>query len=166
MTVVTHYGALVGTPKQASPMTPVDSAYERSFDEVIVRDTFVCNATPQNDLIEAVQNLGWESVLSPSGCKAYWGALGTSVTFSLGDVTYPAGLDSAVAAATAGSATLLSAIAIANYYKPLWQLLGYASLAAAQAVGKQCTLFFTIGGAATAGSNQSFTWELKGARRL
>lgn len=163
--MATIYGSLVGTPKQNTPFTAVDQAYERCFDEVLVRDTIVLNATANGTLIQAIAGLGWESVLEPNGCKAFWGVLGAGVTLSFGDVTFPTALDNAVDVHAAGNALLMSAVAITKYYQPLWQILGYATLAAAQAVAQQCTLIFTLGGANTAAGNQSVVWRLSGARR-
>lgn len=158
-----HYGALVGTPKQSSPIIPVDNAYERVFDETIVRDLFTNAAATNNADTLQVAVLGWDSVLDPDECKAHWTAGGAGCTLSFGDAAHPTALDNAVDIHLAGSAALLSAITIPNYFQPLWQLLGYATLAAAQAVSTQCELLFTIGGANFAAG--TLTWRLRGVRR-
>jgi hypothetical protein len=102
-------------------------------------------------------------VIDPFESFVTFGALGASTTLGLGDATFPAALDSAVSTAAAAQKQILSAITIGNYFQPLWSLLGYASLAAAQKVGTQCELLFTIGGAAATGV---VTWSLKGERRI
>lgn len=157
-----RYGSLVGTPKQAAPIVLVDMAYERVNLEVLVRDTITLAAAPIADTIQ-VCVLGWESVLSPYDCFISNGALGASTTISFGDVTYPAALDAAFSTVAAAQKQALSAVAIGSYFLPLWQTLGYASLAAAKAVGSQCELLFTIGGGAATGV---ITWEMAGVRRI
>lgn len=160
-----HYGTFVGAVKQLAPVQPVDNAFERVKDEVIVRDLFTnAAATAQNDTIQVAVNLGWETILDPDGCKAHWTAGGAGCTLSLGDATHPTALDNAVDISAAGSANLLSAITKPNYYLPLWQALGYATLAAAKAVALQCELIFTIGGAVFAAG--TITWKLVGVRRI
>lgn len=161
------YGIYVGTPKQASPFTPVDDCYERSYDEIIVRDTIVLNTTVNGTIIQAARDVGWDTVLDP-GCKFYNDALGAAVTLSFGVAGFTTALDNAVdvhLATAIGGVGLLSAISFGNYYQPLWQMVGYASLAAAQLVSPQAELIFTLGGANTAAANRSLTWKLIGARR-
>jgi hypothetical protein len=159
-----HYGTFVGTPKQSSPINPVDNAYERIADQILVRDVYTnAGATAQNDTIQCAV-LGWETIIDPDGSKVHFTAGGAGCTLSLGDATHATALDNAVDIHAAGSANLLSAITVPNYYLPLWQLLGYASLAAAKAVAKQCELLFTIGGANFAAG--TITWKLVGIRRI
>jgi len=162
MTVTTHYGSLVGAIKQSAVYQQVDSAYESAVDQVIVRDTITLAAAPVNDLVQVAVNIGWDSILDPDGCKVHWAALGGGSELSFGDLNYPAALDAAFATNAAGSQTLLSAIGIGSYYQPLWQQLGFASLAAAQAISQQATLVFTVLGAAATGV---VTWQLKGQLR-
>jgi hypothetical protein len=158
------YGSLVGAIKQISPMQPVDNAYERNNDAILVRDTITLAAAAAATTIQAIVGLGWESVLHPPGCYVANGALGAGVTISLGDVTYPAALAAATAVNAAGTTLSgLPAVTIGNYWQPLWQQLGYASLTAAKAVGPQAELLFTIAGAAATGI---LTWQLSGVRRI
>lgn len=158
-----RYGIYVGAVKQLSPPQQVDSAYTRTFDEILVRDVITFAAAPIADTVEAISNLGWESVLDPGQCVAYWGAMGAATTFTFGDVTFPAAFDTGVAVSAAGKASLLSVITPANYYQPLWQQLGYATLAAAKLVAAAATLKFTLAGGAFTGS---LAWRLVGARRI
>ena len=159
-----HLGTFVGTPRASSPLTPVDNAYERNHDEVIVRDIYTnASATTFTDTIQAAV-LGWDSVLDWDGSKVHWTAGGGSTTtLSLGDVTFPNGLDNAVDTHAAGSASLGSAVTVPNYGLPLWQALGYATLAAAKAVGRQCELLFTVNTANFAAG--TIYWKLVGIRR-
>lgn len=73
--------------------------------------------------------------------------LGTGITASIGDKTYPTALCNAQDVATAaGQAKVLKSTTLANRKKPLWGLLGYASKDAAKAVGASCELLLTLGG--------------------
>ena len=153
------YGIYVGTPKQTAPMQPVDHAYERIEEQVIVRDVITL-AAAINDTVQAAV-VGWETILDP-GSKFYNAAAGAGSLVNFGDVTYPTALDAAVAISGAGSANLLSAVTPGNLFKPLWQMLGYADLPTALAIGPQCELLFKITGGAAAGA---FAWKLTGARK-
>lgn len=158
-----RYGSLVGSVKQNVPFRPVDSAFENGKDMILVRDTILLAAAPIADTI-SLGVFGWESVLDPVGCDVYFDALGAASTLSVGDVTYPAALAAATDTHTAaGSMKALKTITIGNWFQPLWQQLGYASLAAAKAVGNQCELLATIAGGAATGN---VTWQFKGARRI
>ncbi|HEY1448851.1 MAG TPA: hypothetical protein VGF33_09960 [Caulobacteraceae bacterium] len=160
-----RFGSLAGAPSQAGVYTQIDAAYFDSITKTVVRDTITLAAAPAADTILACPagGLGWESILDPDECWAHWSALGAGVTVSLGDATFPTALDNLVAMAAAGKANLLSAVTPPNYYLPLWQQLGYATLAAALAVAKQPTLIFTTSGAAATGT---LTWRLEGSPRI
>jgi hypothetical protein len=159
-----HYGTFVGTPKQSSPPTPVDMGYERSFDETIVRDVYTnAGATAFTDTISAAI-VGWDTLLDYDDCRAHWTAGGAGCTLSFGSAGFPNALDNAVDIHLAGAASLGSAITVPNYWRPVWQDLGYATLAAAKLVANQCELIFTINTANFAAG--SLTWRLKGSRRL
>lgn len=154
------YGSLVGTPKRATPPALVPYVLENSSDKVLVRDTIELAAAAA-DQVQLVK-LPWETVLSPNS-TFYFDDLGTGCTLSIGDVTYPNALCNAQdVAAAAGSALVMKSVDIANYFKPLWQMLGYASLAAAQAVGSQCELIATVNSQAAAGT---LTWQIVGNPR-
>jgi len=158
--VAKFYGSKVGTPKQTLPLRQIPSTLENGTDHVIVRDTIELAASA-NDLVQAAV-LPWETVLNPSS-TLYFDDLGTGTTLSLGDITYPNALVNAQDVATAaGSASALKSVDIANYFKPLWEQLGYANLAAAKAVGDQCELLFKVNSAAAAGT---LTWQLTGQKR-
>jgi hypothetical protein len=130
--MVKRYGSLVGAVKQTVPVQLVDQAYERIGQEVLVRDTITLAAAAIGDTFQCAV-LGWETVLDPFDCYTSNAALGATTTLSLGDVTFPTALDNAVATNAAAQKQACSAVGIGNYGQPLWQLLGYASLAAAKA---------------------------------
>ncbi|TCS14547.1 hypothetical protein [Caulobacter sp. BK020] len=156
-----YYGSLVGTPKQAVPPALIPNVLADNKDWVLVRDTIELAASA-TDTVQAAL-LPWETVLNPYASDISFDDLGTGTTLSLGNVTYPTALISATDVATAaGTAKAMKSVDIANYFKPLWQTLGYATLAAAQAVSAQCELLFTIN---TAGATGTLTWQLVGIKR-
>ena len=160
-----RYGVLVGTPLQTIPVVQVDKTFIRTNQEIIVRDTIALAAAAINDTVQA-SVLGWESVLDPFECLVNFANLGATTTMSFGDVTFPAALDAAIVTSAASlpvGVQLLSAVPIANYWQPLWSLLGYATLAAAQKVGLQCELLFRTNVAPMTGQ---VTWRLCGERRI
>lgn len=154
------YGSLVGTPKQATPPRQTSHAHENGTDHVIVRDTIEL-AAAANDTVQLAV-LPWETVIAPSS-TFYFDDLGAGCTLSIGDATYPNALCNAQDVATAaGSALVMKSVDIANYFKPLWQQLGYASLTAAKAVGPFCELLAKVNSAAAAGT---LTWSIHGQKR-
>lgn len=158
------YGALVGTPSQAVPITPAPAAYAGSRDITIVRDKIELAAAAANTTIRAAV-VGWETVLDPFACDFSFDDLsGAGATLSFGNVTYPNALCNAQDVATAaGTAKALKSVDINNYYKPLWEQLGYASLAAAKLIGDSCELMFKVNTAAATGT---LVWQLRGAPRI
>ena len=154
------YGSLVGTPKQATPPRQTSHTHENGSDHIIVRDTIEL-AAAANDTVQ-LAIVPWETVLSPN--STFWfDDLGTGNTVSIGDVTYPNALCNAQDTSTAaGSALVMKSVDIANYFKPLWQQLGYASLTAAKAVGPFCELLAKVNSAAAAGT---LTWQITGQKR-
>lgn len=154
-------GSLIGTPKAAVPASPIPNYLQDSKDWVLARDTIELAASA-TDTVQAAL-LPWETVLNPYTCDASFDDLGTGTTLSLGDITYPNALCNATDVATAaGTIKAMKSVDIANYFKPLWQTLGYATLAAAQAVGAQCELLWKINTAAAAGT---LSWQLMGTKR-
>lgn len=158
-----QYGSLVGAVHQLSPFRPADMGFEHVHDEILVRDTVELAAAAADTVQLCV--LGWESVLNPSGCVFWCDDLGAGGTISIGDVTYPAAMALTVNTDTAalGSTSMMSAIDIANYFKPVWQMLGYATLAAAKLIGNQAEILLTRNAAAGAGT---ISWQMTGQRRI
>jgi hypothetical protein len=163
--MATFYGALVGTPKNATPPTPVPNTLENGKDSIIVRDRIELSAAAIGDLIELARDVPWETVIDPYNSDFSFDDLGTSVTMSIGDGgTYFNALCSAQDVATAaGTAKICKSVDIANYYKPLWQVLGYSTLAAAKAVAASCDIYAKIAGGAATGT---FVWQIRGQRRM
>jgi hypothetical protein len=150
-------GALVGTPKAASPPQLVDFGLERCSERILVRDTVELAANAADTVQAAV--LPWETLLDPAS-TVWFDDLGVGGTLSLGDVSFPNALMNAVNTdSAAGNSPAMAAVDIANYWKPLWAVLGYANLAAAQVVGAQCELLFKRNTAAGAGT---ISWRFKG----
>jgi hypothetical protein len=158
-----RYGALVGAVTQQVPAVPVDMAFKDTSDHILVRDQILLAAAPIADTI-SLGIFGWETVLDPVACDVYFDALGANSTLSIGDVNYPAALAAATDTHTAaGSVKALKTITIGNWFQPLWQQLGYASLAAARLVETQCELLATIAGGAATGN---VVWQFKGQKRI
>lgn len=158
-----RFGALVGAVKQLSPMRPVDAAYENCKEQVLVRDQIELAAAPAADTVQLAV-LGWETVIDPYQSDFSFDALGANTTVSIGDVTYPTALVNALDTHTAaGTSKVVKAPDIDAYFQPLWQMLGYATLAAAKLIGNQCELLLTINTAAATGG---IVWQIKGARRI
>lgn len=94
----------------------------------------------QNDTV-SLGHFNWNTLLDPALSIVEFSDFGTSVTLDIGDVTYPAALcDGQDIATAAGTANPLKSVTVANRRKPLWEMLGYASLTAARAVGQRCEL--------------------------
>lgn len=158
-----RYGALVGAVKQLSPMRPVDMAFENTHDKILVRDQYVAAAEVFTNTLQLAV-LGWETVLDPVACDVYFDSLGANTTISVGDVTYPTALVNAQDTHTAaGSVKLVKSTALDTWFQPLWQLLGYATLAAAKLIGNQCELLLTFN---TANATGKLSWQFKGQGRI
>lgn len=161
--MTTRYGALVGAIKQAEPFRQVPNGRENIEQQVLVRDRIELAAAPANDVVELAV-LPWETKIDPYQSDFSFDDLGTGVTFSVGDVTYPTALCNVQDVATAaGTAKICKSVDIAKYWMPLWEMLGYASLEAAQLVGRQCQLLGKIGTAAATGT---VAWQITGVKHL
>ncbi len=157
-----RYGSLVGAVKQVVPFRPVDSAYENTNDQVLVRD--VCNlaAAPAADTIQLFIT-GWETVVDLFASQFGNDAMGAGVLLAVGDVTFPAALLTGQALSVAGQGRLFGAVSPAKYGQPLWQMLGYADLKTARKVGPKCEVLGTLSGAAATGN---IAWLAKGQARI
>lgn len=152
-----YLGSLIGAILAARPAMLVSTALAGSPDKILARDTIEL-AAAATDVVQAAI-VPWETVLSPAS-KVFFDDLGSGTTLSFGDINYPNALINAQDVATAaGNADAMKSVDIANYFKPLWQQLGYASLAAAKLIGPQCELLFRINTAAAAGT---LSWQLIG----
>jgi hypothetical protein len=94
----------------------------------------------ENDVV-SLGKFDWDTILDPALSIVEFTDFGTGVTLDIGDVTYPTALtDGQDIAAAAGTVNPLKSVSIANRRKPLWSMLGYATLAAARAIGPRCEL--------------------------
>lgn len=108
-----------------------------------------------------VANIKPDAVLSALGFIAF-AALGADTTLSLGlkdDASIGLSgkttmLINAAASASAGTASAIAAVSLANRYKPLWELAGLAEMPR-----KPFTLVITLGGAASSAGG-AVAWEL------
>jgi hypothetical protein len=115
----------------------------------------------QNDTV-SLGELDWDTFLDPALSIVEFSDFGTSVTLDIGDVTSPSALCADLDIATAaGTANPLRSVSIANRRLPLWQMLGYASLAAAKAVGSRCELLASFKDANPASG--TLGWTLYGS---
>lgn len=104
----------------------------------------------------------WDTLLDPVQSVIEFDDLGTGVTMDVGDVTYPAALvDGQDVATAAGTVSPVKSVAAANRRKPLWGMLGYASLAAAKAVGARCELLASLKDANPASG--TVAWSIYGS---
>lgn len=156
-----RFGVFVGAVKQLAQPRPVDFGYENGTDHVLVRDVVTLAAAPIADIIQ-LGVFGWESIINPNG-DVWFDALGASTTLSIGDAGHPAALAAATSTVAAGSMKISKSLTLDLYFAPLWQALGYATLAAAKAVADQCELIGTIAGGAATGK---VAWQLTGQRRI
>lgn len=107
-------------------------------------------------------DLPWDLKLLPDLCKIHFDDAGTSVTLDIGDASNDDSLAADIDIATAaGSSSMMPVIDRSNYGKPLWQILGYATRAAAVATGAKARVYATIAGATT-GASIDFYWCFAG----
>lgn len=158
-----QYGLYVDTLLRAAPPKQAPAARAGGHISQLRLDTAELVAAAAADIV----SLGfykWETLLSPDS-KVYYDALGTGVTLKIGDATDDDKLAVAAAASSAGSRSLIASIAIENYGKPLWDMLGYASLAAAKAVNSAgCELLLTVAAVSTT-ADGTVTWDIKGIEK-
>lgn len=154
-----RYGSLVGHAYSGASAvaTPTSSAHENGTDHIIARDTIELAAAPANDTI-FLARVPSNTVLDPDECRVWFDDLGTSVTMDVGDSSNVDGLADGVDVATAaGSFNLMVTVNIADFFKPVWQQLGYAA-----DPGGYLDLYATILGAAATGT---VSWQIKGQAR-
>lgn len=115
----------------------------------------------ENDTVKLAV-LDWDTLLDPTLSIVEFDDFGTSVTLDIGDVTYPAALcDGQDIATAAGTANPCKTLTIAKRRQPLWQALGYATLAAAKLVGSRCELLASFKDANPASG--TLGWTLYGS---
>ncbi|WP_312782011.1 hypothetical protein [Brevundimonas sp.] len=151
------FGTLVGAAYAGGAVAKAtSSAHERGTDHILRRDRIELTAAPVNDQVSLLV-VPSNTVLDPLECAVHYDALGASVTLNAGIAGSDAALFSAHAASSAGNVSLFKSVDIANWFKPLWQVLGLAA-----DPGGNIELLLTIKGAAATGT---VVWSLKGQSR-
>lgn len=151
------YGALVGLAYVAGAVAKsTSSAHEKGTDHILRRDRIELAAAPVNDQVSLLV-VPSNTVLDPLECFVHYDGLGASVTLNAGIAGSDAALFTGHAASAAGNASLFKSVDIANWFKPLWQLVGLAA-----DPGGNIELLLTIKGAAATGT---VVWSLKGQAR-
>lgn len=153
-------GAYVLAPTLKTPPRVADPQHWNNPYKVLM-DRALLPAGSEVDSIIRVAQLKPGAVLSALGFIGF-AALGASTTLSLGiedDVELgisgkEALLISAVSSASAGTASAIAAVAIANRYKPLWELAGLAAEPT-----KNLNLIITLAGA-TSAAGGVVAWEI------
>jgi hypothetical protein len=127
--MTTYYGSKVGSVINSLQSTPlVAQAHKGGQQYILVRDTIeLVTAFAQNDLI-SLGKLHSDSVIDPIASVIWFDDLGTSITMDVGSAATENALVAAQDVATAaGSCSVLKSVDVANYCKPLWEILGLAS---------------------------------------
>lgn len=155
----TLYGSKVGSVINALTSTPlIPAAYKGGEECIFVRDVCeVAASAAQNDLI-SLGSLPSDAVINPVTSVIYFDDMGTSITMDVGSAATENALVAAQDVATAaGSCSVLKSVDVANYHKPLWEVLGLAS-----DPGGEIELFAKLeGGDPGAGT---IAWQICGRR--
>lgn len=134
--MATLYGDNYTNALQTTPPVAIDSSQWKGKVRLMF-DTIETGVTAANDIIYMARLPSRAVILPQSTC--YFDDLDVS-SMDFGDSNDPNGLMSAVDMATAaGSASILEAHGIANYGKPLWELLAYTA-----DPGGELDLYFTV----------------------
>lgn len=153
------FGLLVGVAYAGAAVTKATSSFhEKGTDHVLRRDVIELNGAAVDDTI-SLGVFGSNAFIDPLRAVAHFDDLGAgAVTMNVGTATAPTALVNGQDVATAaGSFSLMKGVDIANWYKPLWQVLGLA-----KDPGGKIELIATIKGAAATGT---FAWSIHGQDR-
>lgn len=123
------YGALVGSVLLSTSSVPlVDAALSGGKDHVLVRDRIeLAEAFAQNDRV-SLGKIRSDAIINPVTSIIWFDDLGTSITMDVGSTAAEAALVAAQDVATAaGSCSVMRSVDIANYWKPLWEVLGLSA---------------------------------------
>lgn len=124
-----YFGDLVGSKVSARETTPLlPAALKGGQDHVLIRDRIELPlAAAQNDRV-LLAKLRSDTIINPVGSRIWFDDFGTSITMDVGSTANENALVAAQDIATAaGSCDLLKTVDIANYWKPLWELLGLSA---------------------------------------
>lgn len=117
-------GSIVGAQLASVPPELAPKWAKGGAERILMRDTIeVPTAFAQNDrvVLGAIRS---DAVINPLLSMIWFDDLGTSITMDVGDATTENKLVAAQDVATAaGSCSLYKSVDIADYAKPLWQVL-------------------------------------------
>lgn len=157
------YGSARGTAIQATPPRMPDSKLGGAWIKRGALDTVELAAAAVGDRV-FLGRFPLDAILDAFDSKMGYDALGTGVTLSVGDDSDDDALAAAAAASSAGTRAIAASVDIANYCKPLWGMLGYASrdlAVAAQSVKDGgCNLWAKVKAASTTATG-TLTWQIK-----
>ena len=156
------FGLLVGLAYAGAAAAKTTSHFhEKGTDAVLRRDRVELTGAAGNGAVGDTISLGVfgsNAYIDPLAAVCHFDDLGTGITV---DVGYSGDTDALVAnqdvAAAAGNFSLFKGVDIANWFKPLWQVLGLAA-----DPGGKIELLMTIKGAAATGT---VVWSIKGQDR-
>jgi hypothetical protein len=156
-------GDLVGTPLAAAAgANPynVPNALKGGTDVVLIRDTIeVVTAFAQNDRVK-LGDFPSDVIINPLQSQIYFDDMGTSITMDVGSTATENALVAAQDVATAaGSCGFYKNVDVANYWKPLWQVLGLGA-----DPGGTIAIFAKLEGGDP--GTGTITWQVVGQRRL
>ena len=118
------YGALVGLAYMgAAAARATSSAHEKGTDHILRRDRIELTGAAVNDQVSLVV-VPSNSVLDPLESVLHFDNLGAGVTLDVGIAGATGAMFAAHATSAAGSVSLFKSKDIADWFKPLWQLLG------------------------------------------
>lgn len=148
------FGVLVGVAYMGGALArATSSAHEKGTDHILRRDRIELTGAPVNDQVSLVV-VPSNSVLDPLESVLHFDNLGAGVTLDVGIAGATGALFAGHAASAAGSVSLFKSKDIADWFKPLWQLLGLP-----KDPGGNIELLVTVKGAAATGT---LVWSLKG----
>jgi len=148
------FGVLVGVAYMGGAVArATSSAHEKGTDHILRRDRIELNGAAVNDQVSLVV-VPSNSVLDPLESVLHFDNLGAGVTLDVGIAGDTDALFAAHEASAAGSVSLFKSKDIADWFKPLWQLLGLP-----KDPGGNIELLATVKGAAATGT---LVWSLKG----
>ncbi|HYE47304.1 MAG TPA: hypothetical protein VEA44_16185 [Caulobacter sp.] len=137
-----YIGALYGAAHAAASWQGLNPAYRNGRVARLVKDYWTGDAA-QNDTV-SLGFFDWGTVFDEHS-RINFSDFGTSVNLDVGDATNPDGLiDGQDISTAAGNVELLKSVAIGDRHKPLWQMLGHASIDAAKDIAPQCELLATF----------------------
>ena len=128
-------GAVLGAAKAGNSDAVTRPAYANGRVARIARDLWTGDAAQNDDVVLA--EVDWSTVIDETSFINFTD-FGTGVNLDVGVAVGPSGsdidclVDGQDISTAAGTSALLRSVAIGDRHKPLWQLAGFTSLAAAR----------------------------------